>query len=97
MASYVLGLDTNGYVTEPLLSLLFVLITCPIELELPGQSSQSCYLKFDEFLDENIHSHLVEFHKTRGFRYQSFFVKMFLYFNEENLQFPKMVLTNKMN
>ena len=31
-----LGLDTNGYITEPLLSMLFVPSTCPIEPELPG-------------------------------------------------------------
>ena len=38
LASHFLGSDTNGYVTEPLLSLLFVLSTCSIEPELPGQS-----------------------------------------------------------
>ena len=37
LASHFLGLDTNGYVMEPLLSLLFVLDTCPIEPELPGK------------------------------------------------------------
>ena len=36
LASQFLGLDTNGYVTEPLLSLLFFLSTCPIEPKLPG-------------------------------------------------------------
>ena len=38
LAYHFLGLDTNGYVAEPLLSLLFVLSTCPIEPKLPGQS-----------------------------------------------------------
>ena len=56
LASQFLGLDTNGYVTETLLSLLFVLSTSPIEPELPRQSFQSCCLKFDEYLAENIHS-----------------------------------------
>ena len=36
LASHFLGLDSDGYVTEPLLSLLFVLSTCPIEPELIG-------------------------------------------------------------
>ena len=38
MATQFLGLDTNGYVTEPLLSLFFVPSTCPIEPKLPRQS-----------------------------------------------------------
>ena len=38
LVSQFLGLDTNGYVTESLLSLLFVLSTCPVESELPCQS-----------------------------------------------------------
>ena len=37
LASQFLGLDTNGYVTKSLLSLLFVLSTFPVEFELPGQ------------------------------------------------------------
>ena len=37
LAYQILGLDTNGYVIESLLSLLFILSTCPIESELPGQ------------------------------------------------------------
>ena len=69
LASQFLGLDTNGYVTESLLSLLFVLSTCPIESELPGQSFQSCCLNFNKFLDENICSKLVNFHDTKVFRF----------------------------
>ena len=38
LSSQLLGLDTNGYITEPLLSLLFVLSTCPVKLELLRQS-----------------------------------------------------------
>ena len=56
MASQFLYVDTDGYVTEPLLSLLFVLSTCPVEPKLLGQSFQSNCLKFDEFLSENIPS-----------------------------------------
>ena len=95
LASQFLGLETNGYVTESLLSLLFVLSTCPVEYEIPGQSFQSCFLKFDEFLGENIHSQLVNFHNTRVFRFQYFLLKMFLSHNEHSLQFPELVLTDE--
>ena len=54
LSNQFLGLDTNGYVTESLLSLLFVLSTFPVDSELPSQFFQSCFLKFDEFQDENI-------------------------------------------
>ena len=37
LASQFLGLDTNGYVTESLLSLLFVLSTFLVEYELLGK------------------------------------------------------------
>ena len=67
LACQFLGLDTNGYITEPLLSLLFVISTCPIEHKLLGQSFQSRSLKFDEFLAKNIRSQLVNFHDTRVF------------------------------
>ena len=36
LASQFFGLDTNGYVTESLLSLLFVLSTCQIESKILG-------------------------------------------------------------
>ena len=38
LASQFLGLDTNCYVTESLLSLLFILSTCQTKFEIPGQS-----------------------------------------------------------
>ena len=91
-----LGLDTNCYVTESPLSLLFVLTTCLVEFELPGHCFQSCCLKFDEFLAENIRSQLVNFHGTRVFRFQSFLLKMFSSHNEDNLQFPELVITDEM-
>ena len=56
LASQFLGLDTDTYVPESLWSLLFVLSTCLAKPELPRQSGQSCFLKFEEFLAENIHS-----------------------------------------
>ena len=84
LASQFLGLDTNGYITEPLLSLLFFLSTCLVEIELPGQSFQSCCLKFDEFLVENIFSQLATFDDTRVFIFQSFLLRLFLSYNEDN-------------
>ena len=62
-----------------------------------SQYSQLPYLKYDEFLDENIHSQVVNFHTTKHFRFQSYWVRMCLLFNEENLQFPKMLLTAEIN
>ena len=41
LASQFLGLDTNGYVTEPFLSLLCVLSNCPIDPKLQEQSFES--------------------------------------------------------
>ena len=96
LASKFLGLDTNGYVTESLLSLFFVLSTCRVEFKLLDRSFQSCFLKSVEFLAENIHSELVNFHSTRFFRFQSFLLKMFLSHNEENLHFPELVLIDEM-
>ena len=55
LAIQFLGLDTDAYIPESLLSVLFILSTCSAdELELPGKSGQSCCLKFDDFLAENI-------------------------------------------
>ena len=54
-------------------------------------------LKFDEFLVESIHSQLVNFHSTIHFRFQSYLTIMFLFFNEENLQLPEMVLTTEIS
>ena len=97
LISQFLGLDIDKFATEPLLSLLFTISTGHVESEGSSQLRQSCCLKFDEFLAENIHSRLVDFHNTRCFRFQSYLVKMFLFFNEENFQFPEMVLTEEMN
>ena len=92
-----LGLDTNKYITQPLMSLLFVLSTCPIESNESSQSMQVSCLNFDEFLAKNIHSQLINFHKTKTFIFQSYMLRMFFSLNEENLQLPKMVLTEEMN
>ena len=54
-------------------------------------------LKFDEFLAKNIHSQLMDFHKIGTFIFQSYLLKMFLSFNEDNLQLPEMVLTGERN
>ena len=67
-----------------------------VEPELPGQSFQSCCLNFDEFLAERIHSHLANFHNARVFRFQSFLLRMFLSYNEDNLQTPGLVIIDDM-
>ena len=81
LLSLFLGLDTDKFVPEVLLSLLF-------RLSLHQPKSESIWLsclKFDEFLDENIHSQLVNLHMNIHFIFQSYLVIMFLFFNEENL------------
>ena len=63
-----------------------------------SQYSQSLCLKFDEFLDESIHSHLVNFQNTKHFRFQSYLIRMFLFFNEEIkmvISMPKLVLRSR--
>ena len=96
LARQFLGLETNGYFTNPLLSLLFVLSTCPVKPQLPGQYFQSCCLKFDDFLAENIRSQLANFHGTRVFRFQSFLLRMFLSYNKDNSHVPRLVITDGM-
>ena len=80
-----LGVDTEKYVTESVMSLLFTLSTLPVDLEEPSQPFQVSCLKFDEFLAENIHSQLVDLPRTRTFRFQSYLLRMFLSFNKVNL------------
>ena len=92
--SQFLGLDTDRYVTESLMSLLFRVSTGQFDFV---ESGQSYCIKFDEFLAESIHSQLVNFHNTMFLRFQSYLVNMFLFFNEENLQFPELVLTDEMS
>ena len=58
LMSQFLGLDTDRYVTELLMILLFKVSTSQSE----PQSSQLVFLKFDEFLAERIHSQMVNFH-----------------------------------
>ena len=91
--SQFLGMDTYRYVIEVLMSLLFKFSTSQYD----PQSCQSVSLKFDEFLAESIHSLLVNFHSTKHFMFQSYLFKLFLFFNEENLQLPEMVLTDEIN
>ena len=88
LLSQFLGMDTDKYVTESMMILLFTLSTCPVNSEDPIQSIQVSFLKFDEFLVENFHSQLVDFPNTRTFRFRSYLLRMFLSFNEENLQLP---------
>ena len=97
LMSQFLGMEKYKYVTEPLMSLCFTLRTCPTDSEESSQLAQLSCLKFDEFLAENIHSHLVGFPKIRTFIFLSYLLRMFLSFNEENLQLPEMVITEVIN
>ena len=77
MMSQILGLDKDIYVLEFLKSLMFIISMSQSEPEyLPPP-----FLKFDEFIAESIHSQLVNFHSTRHFRFQSYLIRMFLFFN----------------
>ena len=87
MLCQFLGLDIDKYILEILMSLLFVLITCHVESYKPSQSLQVSCIKFDEFLAKNI-SQLMNFHKTKTFRFQSYLLNIFLSFNKYNLQLP---------
>ena len=64
--SQFLGLDTNNYVNDPLMSLLFVMSYFPVESEESSQLIKKSCLKFDEFLVDNIRSQLMDFHKTKN-------------------------------
>ena len=85
MLCQFLGLDTDKYIPETLMSLLFILSTCLVESDKPSQSLQVSCINCYEFLAENIHYQLMNFHKTKTFRFQSYLLKMFLSFNEDNL------------
>ena len=85
LESRVLGLDMNNFITGPLLSPIFTVSTSQVESDQLSQSMHSSCLKFDEFLVENIHSQLINFHGTISFRFQYFILGMFLIFNEDNL------------
>ena len=69
LLSHFLGMDTEKYVIEHMMSLLFTLSTCPVNLEDPNQLVHVSCLKFDKFLAKNIHSQLVYFPNTRTFTY----------------------------
>ena len=88
--SQFLGLDNDKFVPEFLLSLLFRLSLH----QSVSESNQLSFLTFDEFLGENIDSRLVNFHTTRHFKFQSYLVRMFLFFNEENMQFLEILFTH---
>ena len=49
-------MDADKCIRESMMSLLFTLSTYLVNLEDPNQSFPISFLKFDEFLAENIHS-----------------------------------------
>ena len=73
-----------------------MLSTCPVEPELPRQSFQFCCLKFYEFIAKNICYQLSNFQETKVFKLQSFLLRMFLSYNEDDLQVPEMEITDDM-
>ena len=79
------------------MTLIFVLSNFPIKSNEPSQEVQVSCLKFDEFLAENIHSQLMDFRRTKTFRFQSYLLKMFLSVDEESLQLSEMVLNEEMS
>ena len=85
-------MDTERYIIESIMSLLFTLSTFPVDSEDPIQSVHVSCLKFDDFLAKNIHPQLLYFPKTKTFIFQSYLLIMFLSLNEENLQLPEMVI-----
>ena len=93
MLSQFQGLDIDRFVPKLLMSMLFKIDV----IQSDSQSPQPPCLKFVEFLAKNIHSHLVNFHNTKHFAFHSYLIRMFLFFNEENLQLPQMVLTAEVN
>ena len=97
LISHILGMDTDKYVTETLMTLLFTLSTCLVDSEDSSQSPQLSCLNFDDFLAENIHSQLVDFPKTTTCRFQYLQLKMFVSFNEENLQLQEMEITDEIS
>ena len=56
LMSQFLGLDTDKYINEPLMSLLFSLSTFQVDFVESNQLLKTSCLKFDEFLAGNIHS-----------------------------------------
>ena len=66
LMSQFLGIDTDRYVIEMLMSLILNVSKSHSE----PHSSKSVCLKFDELLAESIHSQLVNFHSTKHFRFQ---------------------------
>ena len=96
LARMGLGMDLNQFITEPLLSLIFTLISGKIVSEALSETSPSTYLQFYEFLAKNIHSQLSNFCQSRTFRFQSFLLKMYLNYNEKNLQVLDMVIIEDM-
>ena len=56
LLSQFLGLETDKYITDPLISFLFVLSTFPIGSDESIQVVHVSCLKIDDFLAENIHS-----------------------------------------
>ena len=79
LASQLLGMDLNQFVTEPLLSLIFTLISGQVASGALSHYSLSACLEFDEFLARSVNSQLINFHRSGTFSFQSLLIRMFFY------------------
>ena len=77
LLSHVLGLDNDRQVQEVLVNIVYTLS----QFETTSQD-----INFDEFLAENIHSQLMNFHSERTFKYQTSLLKMIVKQNWNELQ-----------
>ena len=77
LLSQVLGLDNDKEVHEVMVSLVYSVS----QSEVTNQD-----INFDEFLVENIHSQLMNFHAKRTFRYQTLLLQIIVQQNWNELQ-----------
>jgi hypothetical protein len=79
LLSQILGLDNDKHVVEVMLGFLLAFFQ--------SESSLSVCISFDQFIADNIHKQLVNFHSLRHFRYYTYLLKIFLETNKR--EFPE--------
>ena len=80
MLIQLLGIDAYKFLPGVLMSMLLKISMSQSE----SYSPQPPCLKFDEFLDENIHSQLVNFHNAKDFRFHPYLIRMFYFSMKKN-------------
>ena len=78
------GMDSNQFVTEPLLSLIFTPSTEKAMSGIPSKYSPPACLQFDEFLARSINAQLSNFRQSRTFKFQPLLMKILLSFNDDD-------------